>query len=245
MSKFRWPLISALVLTSAVFLPKPAQAHERDFTLLRDWYLPYKGEREIEYRYSHIKGGDFNAHELEFEYGINSHFAIEPGVEFVKEDGGKLHVDGYDIELRFNFGDYKPNVFLPALNLEYEHPVDAAEEDHAEIKLIGSMYDDYGNDFSINVNVGWSLEGNHERESEFFLGYMHPSRARMGHRGEGWKYGLEFGQGLEDGDKHPVLGPTVGYRVSESLHFLATFAFGLDDENDNTFKLIGEWEFND
>src|SRR3982751_4972898 len=101
----RWPVISGLVLAAVALLPVHAQAHERDFTLLRDWFLPYRFEREIEYRFTHIKGGDFNAHEVEFEYGINPHFAIEPGIEFVKEEGGKFHVDGYDTELRFNFGE--------------------------------------------------------------------------------------------------------------------------------------------
>jgi len=238
----RWPLISALALVGFAFLPKPAQAHERDFTLLRDWFLPYQGEREIEYRFTHIKGGDFNAHEIEFEYGVNPHFAVEPGIEFVKEEGGKLHVDGYDAELRFNFGDFKPNQILPALNLEYEHPVDAAEDDHAEIKLIGSMYDDWGNDYTLNINVGWALEHAKERESEILFGFMHPERPGMGHRSEGWKYGFEFAHQME-GEHFSILGPTVTYRASENLHLLASYLFGLDHEDDNTFKLIAEWEF--
>jgi hypothetical protein len=239
----RWPVISGLVLAAVALLPVHAQAHERDFTMLRDWFLPYKGEREIEYRFTHIKGGDFNAHEVEFEYGVNSHFAVEPGIEFVKENGGKLHVDGYDAELRFNFGEFRPNVILPALNVEYEHPVDRAEDDHGELKFIGSMYDDYGNDFTINVNVGWALEHRRERESELLLGYMHPTRQGMGHRGDGWKYGFEFAHDLE-GSKHSVIGPTATFRATENLHFLATYAFGLDSHEDNTFKLIAEWEFN-
>ena len=241
----RWPVISALVLVSAAFLPKQAQAHERDFTLLRDWYLPYQFEREIEYRFTHIKGGDFNAHELEFEYGINNHFAIEPGIEWVKEEGGKLHVDGYDIELRFNFGEFATNKFLPAINVEYEHPVDAEEDDHAELKFIGSMYDDYGNDLSINLNVGWALENRKERESELAIGFMHPSRPGMGHRQQGWKYGVEFLHTLEGADRYTVLGPSVGYRANEHFHLLATYGFGINNADDRTFKMVAEFEFGD
>lgn len=218
-----------------------ASAHERDFTLLRDWYLPYQYEREIEYRMTHMPNADFTSHELEFEYGINPHFAIEPGIEFVKEGNDKFHVDGYDVELRFNFGDFKPNVFLPAVNLEYEHPVDDAEDDHVELKLITSRYDSAGNDFSINLNVGWATEHRRERESEIALGYLHPSKPGMGHREPGLKYGLEFSEGLEE--HNAVLGPTIGYRASEHFHILGTYAFGLNHKEDDTLRLIAEWEF--
>jgi hypothetical protein len=229
------------VLGAATLAPTLAQAHERDFSFLRDWFLPYKFEREIEYRYTHVKAGDFNAHELEYEYGITPHFAIEPGIEFVKEQGGKFHVDGYDTELRFNFGEFKTNTLLPALNVEYEHPVDKDEDDHAELKFIGSYYDDAGNDLSLNVNIGWALKHRREQESEFALGFMHPTRPGMGHRGEGWKYGFEFQEDLVE--HHSVLGPTVTFRANEHLHVLATFGFGLQDKEDNTLKFIAEYEF--
>ena len=237
----RWPVISGIAFSVVMLAPIRAQAHERDFTLMRDWHLPYQYEREIEYRMTHRDAGDFTAHEVEFEYGINPHFAIEPGIEFVKEEGGDLHVDGYDMEFRFNFGEFKTNRMLPALNVEYEHPAASAEDDHAELKIIGSMFDDYGNDFSVNLNIGWALEGRKEQESEIALGYMHPSRPGMGHRAEGWKYGAEFQEDLVD--HHAILGPTVGYRANEHFHLIGTFAFGLNDSDDDTLKLIAEWEF--
>ncbi len=236
--------VSLAAFGSLVLAPCLSSAHERDFTLIRDWFLPYQYEREIEYRFTHIRGGDFNSHELEFEYGINPHFAIEPGIEFVKEQGGKLHVDGYDTELRFNFGEYKTKAILPALNLEYEHPADPDEDDRAEIKLIGSYYDDWGNDFTLNLNVGWALEHRKERESEILFGFMHPERANMGHKGLGWKYGFEYDHQM-DGGHFSTLGPTVTYRPNQNLHFVAHFGFGLDHADDDTFKLIAEYEFND
>lgn len=244
MADVRRGALGAFALGSFLLGPAIAGAHERDFTFLRDWYLPYKHEREVEFRYTGIKGGNFHSYETEFEYGINEHFAIEPGIEFVQEEGGKLHVDGYDTELRFNFGDFQTNKLLPALNVEYEHPVDPDEDDHGELKFIGSMYDDYGNDFSINVNVGWALEHRKERESEIAVGFMHPSRQGMGHRGEGWKYGLEFDHAME-GEKYTVLGPTVTYRANENFHVLGTYGFRLNNRDDNTFKLIAEYEFTD
>jgi len=238
---FRRSSLISLSFGALLLAPTLVQAHERDFAFLRDWFLPYKFEREFEYRYSHVKGGDFNAHELEFEYGINDHFAIEPGLEWVKEEGGKFHLDGWDTELRFNFGDFQSNKWLPAINLEYEHPIDKEESDHAELKMIGSMYDTYGNDFSVNLNVGWALEGNRAQESEILLGFMHPTRPGMGHRGEGFKYGFEFAEDLQE--HHAVLGPTVTFRANEHMHIVTSFAFGLNSSDDNTFKLIAEYEF--
>ena len=47
-----------------------------------------------------------------------------------------------------------------------------------------------------------------------------------------------------EGEHFSILGPTVTYRPTENLHFLATYAFGLDHTDDNTFKLIAEYEFN-
>lgn len=232
----------ALAVAGVLLLPCLAGAHERDFTLLRDWMLPYAGEREIEYRMTHAPNLDFWAHDVEFEYGVNKHFAIEPGVGFVQEDGGKLHVDGYDMEFRFSFGEFKKNVFLPALNVEIEHPVDDAEDDHAELKFIASRYGDDGSDLSINLNVGWALGGARERESELAIGYMRPAKPGESRMEPGMmKYGLEFLEGLEE--HHAVLGPTIAYRVNEHLHMLGTFAFGLNSRDDNTFKMIAEWEF--
>ncbi|MEA2554062.1 MAG: hypothetical protein QOJ65_2238 [Fimbriimonadaceae bacterium] len=237
----RTRFLAALLPIGLVLAPVAAQAHERDFTLLRDWFLPYRYEREIEYRYTHVKGGDFNMHQVEFEYGVSDHFAIEPGIAFVKEQGGKLHVDGYEMELRFNFGEFHTNRFLPALNLEFDRPVNRDEDDHAELKFILSRYDDYGNDLTINANIGWATNHRHQQESEIGIGYMHPSRPGMSRREPGWKYGAEFAETLVD--HHAIAGPTVAYRANEHFHLLGTFAFGVNNRDDNTIKVIGEWEF--
>lgn len=231
----------ALASLSFVLGASKASAHERDFTLLRDWFLPYKYEREIEYRMTNLPHGKFTAHEFEFEYGITDHFAIEPGIEFVKEDEDKLHVDGYDVELRFNFGDFEPNKFLPALNVEFEHPVDEEEDDHVEFKFIASRYDAQGNDLTVNLNIGWATEHRREQESEFALGFMHPAKPGMQRREPGFKYGFEFAEDLVE--HHAVLGPTLAWRSSEHFHLIGTFAFGLNDKDDDTLKLIAEWEF--
>ena len=39
---------AALVVSSLALCGGLAQAHEREFTLSRDWFLPYKGEHELE-----------------------------------------------------------------------------------------------------------------------------------------------------------------------------------------------------
>ena len=132
-------------------------------------------------------------------------------------------------------------VLTKASELRGALDVPPREDDHVELKFIASRYDTQGNDFSINLNVGWATEHRRERESEISLGFLHPERPGMGHREPGLKYGLEFSEGLEE--HNAVLGPTVGFRASEHFHLLGTFAFGLNHKEDNTLRLIAEWEF--
>ena len=113
-----------------------AQAHHRDFTFIRDWYLPFAGEREIESRTSYEPKTRALQQEFEFEMGITKNFAIEPGIGFHQEPGDKTHLDEWDIELRFNFMDFAYNKVLPAINLEYENPINTAESKNAKLKLI-------------------------------------------------------------------------------------------------------------
>src|SRR5215471_12570838 len=128
----RWTIPAATLL-----LASPSLAHEREFTLSRDWFLPYQGEMEMESRtFIDTTHGDW-LQEFEFEYGVTDWFAIEPGIGINQgTDGNDLRVDEYDVELRFHFLKFEYGKILPALNAEYEHPSDPGEADRGELKFI-------------------------------------------------------------------------------------------------------------
>ena len=101
------------------FVVPVCSAHERQFTQSRDWFLPYKGEHEVEWRsFVDTTHGEYLA-QLEYEYGITEWFAIEPGIEIKeKPDGGDYEVEGAELELRFHFLEFAYDKPLPALNVE-------------------------------------------------------------------------------------------------------------------------------
>lgn len=241
MNIFRWTLTS----TGLALLMPFACAHHRDFTFSRDWFLPYKGEREIESRSTYIpKDGVFDQ-EFEFEYGISDDFAIEPGIAFHKDEEDKFHLDAWGVELRFRMGTYAENRLLPAINIEYENPV-GDEPTRGEIKFIGSYMTDKGVDITANLNFGQTLSGDHERESELTLGVVFPigknSREEMGYN-IGTRGGFEFLRDLREG--HMLFGPTLIYRPDKTFNILGTVAFPLnnEDENHTQLRLILEYEF--
>lgn len=235
----------ALILLGTA-LAGSAQAHHRDFTFLRDWYLPYKGEREIESRTSIENKTKAVDQEVEFELGITDHFAIEPGIAFHQEPGEKTHIDAWDVELRFNFLDFEYNKLLPALNIEYENPSDPDEAKHGELKFIGSVYTRQGEDFSINLNIGQELNKGKEKEAEILLGYVRPLTPFNAEENEGalqWRGGLEFQHDFQE--QNTFLGPVLVCRVNKHLNAVATYMFAMNhkDAINDLFKFILEWEF--
>lgn len=235
------------IASSALLLVAPASAHHRDFTFLRDWFLPYKGEMEMESRtFYDTKDTTFHQ-EFEFEYGVTDNFAFEPGIAFHKDPGDKVHLDSLGAELRFRFGKLQTNALMPAMNIEYEHPVDTAEPDHGEIKLIGTVRTPRGDDFSANLNIGANLSGEDKRtEAEWALGWATSvgaySKEKMGYN-VGWRLGIEA---IGDFQEHFYkMGPTIGYRHDVHLNMLGTIAFPLNqtDENHPELRFIIEYEF--
>jgi hypothetical protein len=237
----------AAVAAFACFGTRTAEAHHRDFVFLRDWYLPFAGENEIEYRLTHNNRNNEFVHEVEFEHGITDHFAIEPGIEWHQEDGEKFHLDGMDVELRFNFMEAKMNTILPALNVEYEHPFDTEEPDHGELKFILSYFTPKGEDFSFNFNVGQELSKDKAKESEVLFGYVRPLQKLEKSQHRGYKIGLRGGfEARYDFQEHFFnIGPTVAFETDEHFNIIAHYFFGANDRHNNTdgFRMIIEWEF--
>ena len=67
-----------------------ASAHERDFTLSRDWHLPYAGEHEIELRFNFLDFGYgklLPAFNLEYEHRVGGELESEnPNRDFEAEE---------------------------------------------------------------------------------------------------------------------------------------------------------------
>jgi hypothetical protein len=246
----------ACALAVAAFAVSGASAHEREFTLSRDWFLPYQGEFEVETRNFFDTGHGIYSGELEFEWGITKHFAIEPGIAYREKDdeNNEFEMEAASLELRFNFGDFAYDKFLSALNLEYEHPFHEDEDPkHAEAKFIVARYGKNGVDFVANVNVGRELNMDKEWEEEITLGGVMPLK-RLGEElgedlgGAGWRQvpriGLEL---IEDLKEHNTgIGPLFVYRATSHLNFLASYVFGIDDrdeDNADVLTIIAEWEF--
>ncbi len=201
----------------------------------------------MEYRLTHNNRNNEFVHEFEFEHGITDHFAIEPGIEFHQQDAEKVHLDGFDIEARFNFGQAKVNQILPALNLEYEHPFDTEEADHGEIKFILSYFTPQGEDFSLNLNFGQELEKEKAKESEIQFGYVRPLQKLVTEKNHGYKIGLRGGfEARYDFQEHFFqIGPTVAFEKDEHFNVIAHYFFGVNERHSNTdgFRVIAEWEF--
>jgi hypothetical protein len=254
---FARPIAGALALAACAGL---ASAHERDFTLSRDWHLPYAGENEVESRtFWDPKPNDL-AQQFEYEYGITDHIAIEPGVKFLKPNGDAFKLKTVDCELRFNFRDFGFNTLLPAFNVEYEHRVGEeieldsanpdfeAEKQAIEVKGILSWYTEQGDDLTLNVNVGRvDGEEDSEWESEATFGYLR----KLDSIG-GWEPPKEhpIGVGVEvlqqfSHEKFTEIGPTVSWRASKNLHLLMTALYAVNhrDVHSDELRLILEWEF--
>jgi hypothetical protein len=234
-----------LFLTLAGLAPATL-AHEREFTLSRDWFIPYPGELELELRnFFDTDHGDYSA-QFEVEYGISKHFAIEPGIEIAKNEDDEYEIEGAELELRFNFGEFAYDRWLPALNVEYEHPSESDEADALEAKFVASRYREDGKDVSVNLNFGKEIEGEKESESELTAGFVMPFKEGV-EDSAGWHYGpragVELLQDFEQG--HTRIGPLFIYRPTKHLNFLTSYTFGVNDEDENPdiLEIIVEWEF--
>ena len=244
MVRWRLPTAAAFVCIAC----PSALAHEREYTLSRDWFLPYKGEHEIESRtFINTSHGEW-VQEFEYEYGVTDWFAVEPGIEIKeKPDSNDIEIEAVELELRFHFLEFSYDKILPALNVEYEHPSESDEVDSGELKFIFARYGEDGQDFAVNLNFGMELEDEHDGESEITFGYVRPLGGPNKSPEAGWHKEPRIGvEAIHDWDiGSNGLGPLVVYRGTEHLNLLVSYIFALDhvDETGDELRVIAEFEF--
>lgn len=229
-----------------LLLVSTIRAHEREFTRSRDWHLPYAGEHELELRsYFDTTHGRFRG-QLEYEYGVTRHFAIEPGLEIAENADGDHEIEGAGLELRFSFGDWRPSAWLPALDVEYEHPFEDEEADRVALKGILSRYGVH-DDLTVNLNYERELEG--ERADGFAVtaGWLHRFDETVGESRHAPRLGLELTEDLEN--HHLRAGPLVTWRANRHWNLLASYLVAVDDRGDggpdetsDELTVILEWE---
>src|SRR5262245_29728060 len=94
----RSPLLRLLAPPAfACAFGESSSAHEREFTQSRDWHLPFRGEHEFELRsFFDTSHGDFRG-QIEYEYGVTSHFAFEPGIEIRENEDDHYEVEAAEV----------------------------------------------------------------------------------------------------------------------------------------------------
>jgi hypothetical protein len=257
------PLRTALAAAAAAalfaaFAADDARAHERDFTLSRDWRLPAQHEHELEsFTFWDPRPNDL-VQELEVDYGITSHASFEPGVRWTKPNADRLELSNVDADLLFSFRSFGYDKLLPAFGLGYDYrlhddtePI-SANFDNPKNALdftgILSWYTERGEDYTANLNVGrhWG-DSVHEWDSSFTAGYVHPLDFVPGielsplHP---MNVGLEFSQEISQ-EKFTGLGPVLSWRGNKHFKAVGTFVYAVNkrSEHFDELRLLLEWEF--
>ena len=243
---------------SVAFGGAVARAHERDFTLSRDWRLPAQHEHEIEsFTFWDPRPNDL-VQELEVDYGITGHASFEPGVRWTKPNGDRLELSDVDLDMLFSFRSFGYEKLLPAFGVGYDYrlhddtdPISANFDDPknvCELTGILSWYTESGEDYTANLNVArvWG-DGENPWESSFTAGYVHPLDFIPGlelsplHP---MNVGLEFTQEISQ-EKFTGLGPVLSWRGNRHFKAVATFVYAVNkrSEHFDELRLLLEWEF--
>lgn len=230
LESMRFPVLAGLCILLCVAGSGAAQAHRRNFTYTYDWFTPAQREKEVEFWWTQAEGGEVDAL-LEFEYGVTSRWAVAPYLLTNRQHGGKWEVEGWKLEQRYRFGNYKERRLLPAVYLEFERE---HNESNLELKGITS-YIWNGNIWSFNLIAEQPLR----RGDSVKWGYATGVARRPGRSGL-W-LGLELSGNFTE--KQHFAGPVVGYSLTPGDHLLLTGAAGLNHDSPHQVRLIFEHEW--
>ena len=221
-----------VALTVVLFAsPQPAHANKRDFAFTYEWWTASKGEKEIEVWNTYDTREKAYQGQVEYETGITDRLSL--AVYALREKtSGETGANGYKVESRYRFGDYKECTILPAAYLEYEKI--KGETSELEGKIILSRYAD-GTSLSLNLIAARHTERGAETKTGYALGYA---------RGTGnpkLRFGVEAVGSFKD--KVHGIGPTVAYDLSSSVRAIMSTNFALTRQADNQARLLIEYEF--
>jgi len=229
--------LAVLGLLQGSFFCAPASAHRHDFPFTYDWKQPAHGEKEVEAHTTYRKSDTSFEEELEFEYGATKRFSIAPYVVFGHGPSESLHYTGFQLEARYQLRKYETSKILSGLYAEYAKPKD----DHAalESRIVLSLYDAHGGDFSFNYVLSNGFGANPNFQKTYSLGYAFP----IGKGAYDVRNGVEWIHDLHDG--HINFGPVVSLKTSDATSLTAGYAFALNhqDANKGEARVIAEYEF--
>lgn len=225
---FRHALVATLCAAGLGF-SAGAEAHKRWFVYTYDWYVPFRGEREIELHWRGGQDGQWKVM-VEYEYGVDGRFSIAPYLIF-EGDRGKSHLQGWKLETRYSFGEPAYGRLLHGAYVEVAKEKDEPYE--LEAKYIGT----------IELANGWAWSGNlvAEREMEsrqaVKWGYSMGMARRMN---SNLHFMVEaFGNWSE---REHFVGPGIGYKIDGRSQVLGTVAFSTN-RGGNQLRLLYEFEF--
>lgn len=221
-------LVGAFVVSST----RSAQASSRDFPFTYDWKQSAKGEKEIEIKTTY-SDGELET-EIELEYGVSKRFMIAPYLVFGRERGEKFEYKAFQLEARYQLGNYKPNRVLTGLYAEYAKPKDGPAS--LETRLVLSRYGKNGDDFSCNLVLERAFQGG-ETEKTLSLGYVRPVGKSE------TKIGGEFIHNFNENQLKG--GPVIAFAASKDIWMTAGYAFALNKraENKDEIRLTAEYEW--
>jgi len=206
-----------------------ASAHERDYVWTIQWYSPYAGERELELYYTDFGGGRGDI-QLEIEFGIDGKYMIAPYV-LIDRKGDDYRINGWKIEQKYSFGDFKWNTIMPALYFEIKSKDNESTE--LEAKLVGTYISKNRVTWSANLKLDRHMEDGAPVKWGYAAAVSMPY-------GDGYTIGLEEFGSLTKGEY--FVGPTVGKQFERGTKLLAGYAFSTKGDP-GRFRLIFQREF--
>lgn len=216
-------------------LAGPASADRRNFTYTYDWFTPGHNEKEVEFFWTQERGGEVDV-ELEFEYGVTDRYLVAPYLLLKREHGDKWEVEGFKLEQRYRFGDFKERRLLPALYFEVAKEFDESWE--VEGKFI-TTYVTGPNLWSFNLIGEQHLEDGEPFEWGYSTGLSHLITGA--HNARATWVGFEtFGSFTE---REYWAGPVVGHSLNQQTRVILTGALGLNDRSDTQVRLLFEHEW--
>lgn len=224
------PILLLLLIALGAIAPSPAHAHRRYFTFAYDWFTPQRKEKELELWWTQKRGGEVDGW-LEFEYGLTNRWVVAPYLLTKREHGGKWEVEGWKLEQRYRFGNYRERRLLPAAYLE-------VKKEHGEpTELEGKLITSYATPrwiLSTNLIVEQPLESHHPLNWEYATGISTI-------RPLGLRFGLEFFGSFTE--REHFAGPVLSYSFDPTTHVLFTSGFGLNHNSEAQFRLVLEKEW--